>query len=45
MKTPHSDPDIAEVHAARDQHAARFDFDVKAIFGDIRARQEASGRK
>lgn len=45
MKTPHSDPVIAEVHAARDQHAARFNYDVKAIFGDIRARQEASGRK
>ena len=45
MKTPHPDPIIAEVQAVRDQHAARFDYDVKAIFRDIQARQEASGRK
>lgn len=45
MKTLQPDPIIAEVRAVRDQHAARFDYDVKAIFGDIRARQETSGRK
>ena len=43
MKTPQTDPIIAEVRAVRDQHAARFDYDVKAIFRDIQARQEASG--
>ena len=45
MKTPQPDPVIAEVRAVRDQHAARFGYDVKAIFRDIQARQEASGRK
>ena len=45
MKTPQTDPIIAEVRTIRDQHAARFDYDVKAIFRDIQARQEASGRK
>ena len=45
MKTPQTDPVIAEVRAVREQHAARFNYDVKAIFRDIRARQEASGRQ
>ena len=44
MKTPQPDPIIAEVRAIRDQHAARFDYDVKAIFRDIQARQEASSQ-
>ena len=43
MKTSQPDPIIAEVRAVRDQHAARFGYDVKAIFRDIQARQEASG--
>ena len=45
MKTLQPDPIIAELRAVRDQHAARFGYDVKAIFRDIQARQEASGRK
>lgn len=45
MKTPQPDPIIAEVQAVRDQRTARFGCDVKAIFRDIQARQEASGRK
>ena len=45
MKTPQMDPIIAEVRTIRNQHAARFDYDVKSIFGDIQARQEASGRQ
>ena len=44
MKTPQTDPIIAEVRAVRDQHAARFGYDVKAIFRDIQARQEASSQ-
>lgn len=39
------DPIIAEVRAIRDAHAARFDYDVAAIFRDIRAMQEKSGRE
>ena len=45
MTTPTTDPIVAEVSAARDQHAARFGYDLKEIFRDIQARQESSGRK
>ncbi len=45
MKTRLPDPIIAEVRAVRQAYAARFDYDVDAIFRDIRARQEASGRE
>lgn len=41
MKTSQPDPIIAEIRTVRDQHAARFGYDVKAIFRDIQARQEA----
>ena len=40
-----ADPIIAEVREIRSRHATRFDFDVSAIFADIRQRQEASGRE
>ena len=39
------DPIIAEVRTTRDAHAARFDYDVAAIFRDIRAMQEESGQE
>ena len=45
MKTRLPDPIIAEVRAIRQAYAARFGYDVDAIFRDIRARQEASGRE
>ena len=45
MQTTHPDPIIAELRTVRDAHAARFDYDVKAIFRDIRAIQETSGRE
>ena len=38
------DPIISELRAVRDAHAARFDYDVAAIFRDIRVIQEESGR-
>ena len=41
MRTTPTDPIIAEVRAVRAAYAARFDYDVEAIFRDIRARQEA----
>ena len=44
MQTTETDPIIAELRAVRKAYAARFDYDVEAIFRDIRARQEASGR-
>ena len=37
--------DIAELRAIRQEYAARFDYDVEAMFRDIRARQETSGRE
>lgn len=39
------DPIIAELRAVRDEHAARFNYDVEEIFRDIQAQQEASGRE
>lgn len=45
MKTKRNDPIIAEIRAIRAEHAARFDYDIKEIFKDIRARQKASGRE
>jgi len=45
METIEPDPIIAELRAGRDAHAERFNYDVKAIFQDIRAMQAMSGRK
>ena len=44
MRTTETDPIIAELRAVRDRHAARFDYDLAAIFRDIREMQETSGR-
>ena len=45
METRQPDPIIAEVWAIRRAYAAQFDYDVEAMFRDIRAKQEASGRE
>ncbi len=45
METRERDPIIAELRAIRQEYAARFNYDVDAMFRDIRARQEASGRE
>jgi hypothetical protein len=37
------DPIVAEVHRTRAELAAAFNFDVKAIFADLRKRQAALG--
>lgn len=44
MRKARTDSVIAEIWAIGDEHAARFDYDVAAIFRDLRARQENSGR-
>ena len=44
MKTAPTDPFIAEIRAFRDEYAARFDYDVAAMFRDLQARQENSER-
>jgi spore cortex formation protein SpoVR/YcgB (stage V sporulation) len=35
---------IDEVHAIKEAHARRFDFDLHQIIEDARSRQESSGR-
>ena len=45
MRETQTDPIIDELRAVRDEHAARFNYDVEAIFRDIQALQEASGRE
>ena len=44
-ETRQTDPIIAELRAIRQAYAARFDYNVEAMFRDLRARQEASGRE
>jgi hypothetical protein len=39
------DPIVAEIHRTRKELAAAFDFDVKAIFADLRKRQTALGAR
>jgi hypothetical protein len=39
------DPIVAEVHRIREQLAAEFNFDVKAMFADMRKRQAALGSR
>jgi len=45
METTRADPVIAEVHAVRDDHAARFEYNLPAIFRDIRSMQNSSGKE
>jgi hypothetical protein len=40
-----TDPIVEEVRRVRQGHAAMFNYDLDAIYADIKARQEASGRK
>jgi hypothetical protein len=39
------DPIIAEIRKYRDAYAARFNYDVDAMFADMQKREQASGRK
>ena len=45
VETKLTDPIIAELRVIRREYAARFNYDVEAMFRDIRAKQEASGRE
>jgi hypothetical protein len=36
---------VAQVRQAREQHAAKFHYDLKAIVADARKRQEHSGHQ
>ena len=37
------DPIVADVHRTREELAAKYNFDIKAIFADLRKRQVALG--
>ena len=39
-----TDPIVEEVRRIRQAHAESFNYDLDAIYADIKARQEASGR-
>lgn len=39
------DPIVADVRRAREELSARFNYDVKAIFADIRNRQATLGER
>lgn len=39
------DPIVEEVRKARDQHAAKFDYDLKRIFADLKQQERNSGRE
>ena len=39
------DPIVEEVRRVRDRLAARFNYDLDAMFADLKAREKVSGRK
>jgi hypothetical protein len=39
------DPIVEEVRAARQKHAARFNYDLRKIAEDLRLKEQQSGRK
>jgi hypothetical protein len=41
----HEDPIVEEIRKVREEHARRFGFDLEAIFKDLKAREEESGRR
>lgn len=40
-----NDPIVAEVRKTRDEHAAKFNYDLAAIYRDLKECERASGRK
>ena len=40
-----SDPIVDEVRRARDAYAARFNYDLRAIFRDLKEQEKRGGRK
>ena len=45
MESKQTNPIMAELRAIRRAYARQFDYDVDAMFKDIRARQDASGQE
>jgi hypothetical protein len=42
---PWRDPIVEEIRKVREEHAARFNYNVRAIVEDARRRQQEGGRK
>ncbi len=40
-----TDPIVAEIRRVREKHAAKFGYDLKAIYKDLKAKEASSGRK
>ncbi len=45
MSKRQTDPIIDEIRAVRDAHAARFNYDIDAIFRDIQTMEKTSARE
>ncbi len=41
----HEDPIVAEICRIREEHAARFNYDLWAIYEDLKEQERKSGRK
>jgi hypothetical protein len=41
----YKDPILEQIHKYREEYAKSFNYDLKAIFEDLRKKQIASGRK
>ncbi len=39
------DPIVDEIRKHRNEHAAKFNYDIKAVFNDLRERQRTGGRE
>jgi hypothetical protein len=39
------DPIVEEVRKVRNEHAAKFNYDLKAIYQDLKEQQRVSGRR
>jgi len=40
-----NDPIVEEVRKVREEHAARFDYDLERIFQDLKAQEQQSSRE
>jgi len=41
----HKDPIVQEIRRIRQEHAARFDYDLEAIFADLKQTEEARNQQ
>lgn len=39
------DPIVEKIHKIREEHAQKFNFDLQAIYNDLKAQEKKSGRK